>query len=745
MGLATAGGAELVDGRFGPELVISNGAPWLLHAAKEFGALLANLAGFMAAMWLALRLESGQSLVATCVSFGLAAPVFLELLRYAWLRPSALAALIQSLGIPGGPQPARQAVAIVAIAGISLLLRVALRRAAVAPLSAFAIPSCLPFAIAPEPLFEPRFQDAAWFGYVPAFVAVAAAVAAGWPQRSWRSPANALVVAVAITGVVVWLAPVPGPTPDRSAEWAEASSRNWRGRFEATAFPPQRRDRWLAGAEQRLAAYSERLGLQEVRPPITLHISASERALASLFGTRAPAARFVVESVPGAATMSTADNQPEDLRIEPLLAMRREWGETGSYAMALALARYAIGEFGDRGLLEAGSRVACEEKRYTAHAVFAEDGRFLSPLVREAVGGAWIENAVALHGRGVLEELYKRPLPESLALCEDCVPECEIRFATEVPPRLAPGFMKGISFSHEVRGGGYGSLAASRELGRIRDLGANAVALVPYAFTNAPDDASIRFRTLETDARLGRAARRARELGLRVMLKPHLWAGRRFHGAIEFQSKPRFRHWFVDYSRWMLHYARLAETHGIDVLAIGNELAGLTVHEDEWRSLIRDVRRIFRGSLTYAAHWESELARIAFWDDLDYIGANFYFPVAASGELPEADSPEMERAARVLLTLQARFDKPLLFTEVGFPAVATAAARPWEENSSALDPELQALCYQAWLERFARQPGVNGMFWWKWPSHGRGSPFDPSHRPLAKPAMGVLREWFGRL
>lgn len=743
--LAGAGGAELVDGRFGPDLVVPNEAPWLLHAAKEFGTLLAHFVGFLTALWLARRLGSGQSLLATSLAVGLAAPVCLELLRYAWFRRSALELLVQSLGMPAGPQPVRQAVAVVATAGIVLLFRAALRRAAIAPLSALAVPACLVYAVSPESRIEFRFLEIAWLGYIPAFIAVAAALAASWPPHSWRAPPNALAAAAAVAGVLAWVAPFPDPTADRSVEWAEESSRNWQGRFEATAFPAQRRALWLAGAEQRLETYGERLGLTREGPPIALYVSASERALASVSGTRAPATSFIVESLSGTATMGTADNQPEDPRIEPLLAMRREWGETGSAAMALALARYAIGEFRNQSLLEAGSRVACEEQRYPAQAVFAVDGRFLSPLVRDTVGGAWVENAVALHGRSVLEKLYKRRLPESLALCEDCVPKCEARFATEVAPRLAPAYLKGISFSHEMRGGGYGSLAASRELGKIRDLGSNAVALVPYAFTGAPEEPSIRFRTIEINARLVRAARRAHELGLRVMLKPHLWAGRRFHGAIEFQNKPRFETWFGDYSRWMLHYARLAEMHRVDVLAIGNELAGLTVHEDEWRTLIRDVRRIYQGPLTYAAHWESELARIAFWDDLDYIGVNFYFPIAGRRELPEADSAEMERASRTIKTVQARFAKPLLFTEVGFPAVATAAARPWEENASALDPELQALCYQTWLERFAREPGVNGMFWWKWPSHGRGSPFDPSHRPLAKPAMEVLREWFGRL
>ncbi len=92
--------------------------------------------------------------------------------------------------------------------------------------------------------------------------------------------------------------------------------------------------------------------------------------------------------------------------------------------------------------------------------------------------------------------------------------------------------------------------------------------------------------------------------------------------------------------------------------------------------------------------------------------------------------------------MRERFPRPVLFTEVGFPAPATAAARPWEKSGSALDAGLQARCFDEWLERFARVLDVRGMFWWKFPSHGRGGPFDPSHRPLAKPAMAEPRDWF---
>jgi hypothetical protein len=46
------------------------------------------------------------------------------------------------------------------------------------------------------------------------------------------------------------------------------------------------------------------------------------------------------------------------------------------------------------------------------------------------------------------------------------------------------------------------------------------------------------------------------------------------------------------------------------------------------------------------------------------------------------------------------------------------------------------------FESFAKEPWFAGTYWWKWPSHGRGGPYDLSHRPNGKPAMEVLRRWF---
>ena len=194
----------------------------------------------------------------------------------------------------------------------------------------------------------------------------------------------------------------------------------------------------------------------------------------------------------------------------------------------------------------------------------------------------------------------------------------------------------------------------------------------------------------------------------------------------------------------MLHYARLAELYQVDLLVIGTELDGVTHHEAAWRSLIADVRRIYSGPITDAAHWGPDFEQLPFWDALDYIGLNMYYPLAAPGEMPRADSPRLKELVERIGNKARKYDKPLLFTEVGFPSSARAAAEPWKEDDAALDLELQERCYEVIFEAFYRQPWFAGLYWWKWPSHGNSIPYDGSYNPLGKPAADVLARWYGQ-
>jgi hypothetical protein len=313
-------------------------------------------------------------------------------------------------------------------------------------------------------------------------------------------------------------------------------------------------------------------------------------------------------------------------------------------------------------------------------------------------------------------------------------------------PRLP--FLRGISFSHEVREEGYGSPAASAQLDRMQALGGNAVAVVPYAFTRAPLQLAIRYHgSDESDERLVSTFAQARRLGLHTMLKPQLWDPGRFTGDIAIPRDADFDSWFDDYRAWMLHEARLATQERVDILVLGTELEGVTRTPHQvaaWRGLIRDIRRTYAGTLTYAANWGNDFETFPFWDALDVLGLNMYYPLAGPGELPRADSPRVRDVRNRLAAIAARQGKKIVFTEVGYAATANAAVEPWKEDNTPADPVMQARCYQVLFEAFYREPWLAGLFWWKWPSHGRGGVRDNSFNPLGKPAFQVLERWYGR-
>ena len=534
-------------------------------------------------------------------------------------------------------------------------------------------------------------------------------------------------------------------------------SRYWRLQIESPAGIALVPEEVAAEADERVVALAGRLGLKPPNPGLRALYHFSPESKRALAGDDQP---FTLDDERGEIHhLLSANGQVSDARGDALLLMRSAWGEPGSAARAQALARYAVGSFHRVPLADYAGRITREEEPYRLRDIFDLESDYLSPLVRDALGGAWVEFIVESRGTEILAPLYRVPLEsgheEQFARVLDTSWD-ELERAWRVyllgaaergskpAPRPADSFFqRGISFSHEWGGGyGYGSNRAQAELARIRKLGANSIAIVPYAFTRAPREPRIHFGTDESDDRVIRTVQAARALGLRTMLKPQLW-GRRFTGHIVFEHEADFERWFALYRRWLLHHGRLAELYGVDVLVIGTELGGVTRHEAAWRALIADLRRVYRGSLTYAANWGAEFEQLRFWDALDYLGVSMYYPLAEAGQPPRADSPQVQERIELFARMARHYGKPVLFTEVGYPTSVTAATAPWEEDGGALDPALQADCYTTIFEAFYRQPWFAGLYWWKWPSHGRGNRYDASYNPLGKPALDVIARWYG--
>jgi hypothetical protein len=617
----------------------------------------------------------------------------------------------------------------------------------------------------------------------PTWIAVLALLGSLWRPRPTSAPLQLSRVGGAVV-LCLALSSYAGANyfsrieaqPKKEAYFDEHQSRHWDLRFERGYFTPEERTDWADAADERLENLADKIGvsLQNSRRLLAyVHVTTdSKRALAPERRTDSP---YVIRDRPYLTDVPTdalhhllaVDRSLRDPRGEALLLLRDVKGESGSDAAAGSIARYMAEQYLDQDLDAYARRVACEEEPYTLRQILGLDEEHLSPVVRDTMGGAWVASLMDRASDSqrqrvdgdVLQAIYATPLAsgdeETFARALDSTwPELEAAWQEHLAGKpcsssrtaKAPTYRghEGITFTHEFRNDwGYGSDMAGRQLQRIHDLGASAIALVPYAGLRPPPSTNIRFRMSESDERIVRSIDQAHAAGLQVMLKPQLW-GRIFTGDLRFERAEDFEVWFARYRRWILHHARLAELHGVELFCIGNELNGVTVHEKHWRKLIRDVRRIYSGPLTFAANWNEEFERITFWDELDYLGVNFYFPLAKRGERPRPNSPHLRELTKRLEAMHRRYGKPILFTEVGFPPLASAAAEPWEETNAAFDHALQEQCYETVFQAFSEKRWFAGMYWWKWPSHGQSSAFSIGHSPIGKPALEVLRSWYGK-
>lgn len=297
----------------------------------------------------------------------------------------------------------------------------------------------------------------------------------------------------------------------------------------------------------------------------------------------------------------------------------------------------------------------------------------------------------------------------------------------------------------------------SIELVHLRDLGVTHITLVPFGWQEAEDAPDIRLDTSgswysETDAGIRTIARQAEALGMGVILKPHIWVGdydeKQDRSQIGFDAEHQWRKWEAQYRRFLLHYARLATEIEADVLVLGTELRrSSTTRPAFWRQLAADIRTLYEGNLTYAANWHDEYERIAFWDGLDYVGVQAYFPLADSKN-PPMDSLRAgwRHHQEALARLHARTDRPVLFTEIGYRSASSTASAPWrwpeqEREATAVDSLLQAQCYRAFLSTVGRAPWLAGAIIWKWHSEAESNR-PTGFTPQGKPAERVLRRWF---
>jgi hypothetical protein len=385
-----------------------------------------------------------------------------------------------------------------------------------------------------------------------------------------------------------------------------------------------------------------------------------------------------------------------------------------------------------RVLPDAGEVLAREEP---------EDG---SNLLSTPAAAAVIER---LPGDTLKEKLAHLP---SASQVEKILSSIRPAEAPAAPARKDGLFLKGVSLAMlNSLEGGYHALAVEKQLDALSRLGANAVSLMPFAFQPGADRPDLRFLSRgpssETDIGLIHAARAARARGIRVLWKPHVWvSGASWPGEIAMKSEADWAAWWRSYRRYVLHHALLARWAGADLFCVGVELSKTIGREAEWRDLIASVRLFYPGPVTYAANWYGDLETVRFWDRLDYIGVDTYFPLA---EKPGAGKEELERGARLvaerLARASRRFEKPVLLTEVGFAAKREAWMEPHVEGGQ-YSEEDQAAAYEALLAALDHHPWLAGTFVWKaFSGQGSDGGREADFRFQGRKAEGVVGRYYG--
>lgn len=312
------------------------------------------------------------------------------------------------------------------------------------------------------------------------------------------------------------------------------------------------------------------------------------------------------------------------------------------------------------------------------------------------------------------------------------------RLGAPVPPPPGPG-VRGASLGLFATDPGYdydGMLAEMVVRGATdvllvvpvvqTDVGSHDLALVDGRSPSLPT--------------LVRTARQAKARGLRWGLLPIVRLAERspdqWRGVLAPEAGADA--WFTAYRAATRPLLEVARDEGAVRYGIGSELSSLERHDAAWRALADEARIAGVPEVFYAANWD-RVDAVPFWDAVDGIGLSGYFELASEGG--PTDVASLRAAWRgpsdALAATAARTGHDVLFVEIGYPAHALAAARPWDHTADApLDLALQARLWRAFCDTFHDQPHVRGFYAWNW--FGWGGPRDPGYTPRGKPAAAEL-------
>jgi len=273
-------------------------------------------------------------------------------------------------------------------------------------------------------------------------------------------------------------------------------------------------------------------------------------------------------------------------------------------------------------------------------------------------------------------------------------------------------------------------------------LNINWTAVTFGALQDHPQATEIKFREepTVTDEEVVAAIERAKAMGLKVCLKPVVnckdgtWRAHINFFDRDVPCEPKWSDWFASYTEFMLHYARIAEDTGCEMLCVGCEMVMTDRREAEWRALIAKVRQVYSGIVTYNCDKYQE-DNVTWWDAVDVISSSGYYPVN------DWDN-QLDRIEKVV----KQFDKPFFFMEAGCPSREGSQYIPNDWGLQGAPSEAAQLeFYEAMFGTCDKRDWVEGFMLWDWPARlyekDQASAND-DYCMYGKAAEGYIREYY---
>lgn len=310
--------------------------------------------------------------------------------------------------------------------------------------------------------------------------------------------------------------------------------------------------------------------------------------------------------------------------------------------------------------------------------------------------------------------------------------------------------IKGMAFTSGHDLWAYRQPFARESLRRLKRTGVKYVHITTIHGMNTTTSRSS--FTVTDDASAVYVIRLVHSFGFRIFLKPivqtrhFIWRG----------FIPPSRHFFrVIYTPFIVRMARIAARERVALFSVGSELERTVRVKSEWVRIIRRVRRVYKGPITYVANHDSyHFATL--WHLVDCISISGYFRLIPPGN--KFKTPNLDETRKLWLRKAAEVDTwrrrsnlshlKVLIAEAGAMSKGNNIAyiRPWAYNSKGpTDLNAQAKIYEGLLNAFMTQQWCKGVILYSWdarPNAGRTLPSLRDYTPQGKPALKIMKKYF---